>query len=225
MSRVREIQEELKSVLNGRGLGILSSLLPVIIFFAAYPSLGVNLALLVSMLTGGVFSIFQLLKREKLIYSFGGIGGVVLAGLFVKLSGSESGFFLPGLMSGAIMIGLSIFSIAFKRPLVAWSSFITRRWPLDWYWHPSVLPAYNEATLMWAAAFLVRFGLELWFYLQEDVSALGASRVFLGWPYTILLLVVSYLYGQWRLGQLSGPSVEEFKSKSEPPWEGQRRGF
>jgi len=39
------------------------------------------------------------------------------------------------------------------------------------------------------------------------------------------LLVVSYLYGIWRLGNLEGPSVEEFKLGQEPPWEGQKRGF
>ena len=41
----------------------------------------------------------------------------------------------------------------------------------------------------------------------------------------VLLLIVSYLYGTWRLRSLGGPSVEEFKSGAEPPWEGQQRGF
>jgi len=39
------------------------------------------------------------------------------------------------------------------------------------------------------------------------------------------LLVISYLYGTWRLRHLKGPSVEEFKAGAEPPWTGQRRGF
>jgi hypothetical protein len=38
-------------------------------------------------------------------------------------------------------------------------------------------------------------------------------------------LIASYLYGTWRLRNLGGPSVEEFKSGAEPPWEGQQRGF
>ena len=44
-------------------------------------------------------------------------------------------------------------------------------------------------------------------------------------PATMILLIVSYLYGTWRLRNLGGPSVEEFKSGTEPPWEGQQRGF
>jgi hypothetical protein len=41
----------------------------------------------------------------------------------------------------------------------------------------------------------------------------------------IILLVVSYLYGLKRLAALQGPSIDEFKSKTPPPWQGQRRGF
>ena len=35
----------------------------------------------------------------------------------------------------------------------------------------------------------------------------------------------SYLYGTWRLAQLRGPSVDEFRNDSPAPWQGQRRGF
>ena len=31
--------------------------------------------------------------------------------------------------------------------------------------------------------------------------------------------------GLWRLGNLGGPSVEEFKNGAPPPWQGQQRGF
>jgi hypothetical protein len=47
----------------------------------------------------------------------------------------------------------------------------------------------------------------------------------LGWHFTVILLVISYLYGLWRLSQLKGPSIEEFKAGKQPPWQGQKRGF
>jgi hypothetical protein len=50
-------------------------------------------------------------------------------------------------------------------------------------------------------------------------------RILLGWPFIIALLIVTYLYGLWRLSKLGGPSVEEFKAGKSPPWEGQKRGF
>ena len=225
MSKSKELFGEFKSVFFGKGIGLLGSILPLLIFLITYPLLGQNSALWGSLIVAGIFGVIQLIKQERWIYSLGGVGSVLLAALFVKLSGSETAFFLPGLITGGVMVGLSVLSIAINRPLVAWSSYITRRWPLGWYWHPNVLPAYNQATMIWAAAFFIRISLEYWFYTQENVGALGAVRVFLGWPYTILLLIVSYIYGQWRLGQLEGPSVAEFNARSNPPWEGQKRGF
>ena len=70
-----------------------------------------------------------------------------------------------------------------------------------------------------------RLALELWLFQREATHLLGTILVFLGWPYTILLLVASYLYGLWRLGHLQGPSVDEFKAGAAPPWEGQKHGF
>jgi hypothetical protein len=225
MSRLTEIREELKSVLSGRGARFLDSFLPLLIFLIANPILGVDYALWGALIVAGLFAIFRLIKRESLVYAFGGLGGVLLAGVFVKLSDSESGFFLPGLISGAITIVVCVGSVVINRPLVAWTSFVARRWPLGWYWHPRVLPAYNETTILWAVAFSMRLALEFWLFQQQSLNALGATRIILGWPFIIVLLIVTYLYGLWRLNNLKGPSIEEFKAGAAPPWEGQKRGF
>jgi hypothetical protein len=225
MNKFKELQEELKSVLSGRGARLLDSFLPLFIFLVLNPLLGVNTALWGALAVAGLFAIVRMIKKDSLVYALGGLGGVLLAAVFVKLSGSEAGFFLPGLISGTITVVLCIASVVINRPVVAWTSFIARRWPLDWYWHPKVMPAYNEVTIIWAVSFSIRLILEFWLFQQEAVSALGITRVLLGWPYTVILLIVSYLYGLWRLGQLRGPSVEEFKTGKEPPWEGQKRGF
>jgi hypothetical protein len=57
------------------------------------------------------------------------------------------------------------------------------------------------------------------------VDELALVNTLTGWPATIALLVVSYLYGTWRLARLGGPSVEEFRDGAPTPWQGQRRGF
>lgn len=225
MSRSKELLEEFKSVFSGRGSRLLDSFIPLLVFLIANPLIGLKFALWGALAAAGLFAVFRISRRESLVYSLGGLGGVLLAGLFVYISGSGAGFFLPGLITGAVTVVLCVISVLINRPLVAWTSFITRRWPRDWYWHPRVLPAYNEVTIIWAVAFAVRLILEYWFFQQDAVSALGAVRIFLGWPYTIVLLILSYLYGLWRLARLNGPSVEEFKVGKEPPWEGQRRGF
>jgi hypothetical protein len=225
MSRFQELLEEFKMVFSGKGGNLLDSFFPLLVFLIVNPLLGLRFALWGALLVAGGFSLYRVLKKESLVYALGGLGGVLLAALFVNLSGSEAGFFLPGLISGAVTVVLCAVSVVLNRPIAAWSSFITRRWPLGWYWHPKVLPAYNEVTIMWAVAFAARLALEFWFFQQEAIGALGASKLLLGWPYIVILLVISYLYGVWRLNRLNGPSTEEFKKGKEPPWDGQRRGF
>jgi hypothetical protein len=225
MSKFKELQEEFNSVFSGKGAGLIDSFVPLLVFLVVNPLLEVDLALWGALVTAGAFAVYRIVQKESIVYSLGGIGGVLLSGLFVKLSGSEAGFFLPGLISGAIIVVLCVVTVVLNRPLVAWTSFITRRWPLDWYWHPKVLPAYNEVTIFWAISFSARLVIEYWFFQQGIVNALGAIRIFLGWPYIVILLVISYLYGMWRLGKLQGRGIEEFKAGKQPPWEGQKRGF
>lgn len=225
MGKLQELGEELRGVLSGQGSRLLDSFFPPLVFLLLNSLSDVNVALWGAVGVSVVFAVYRLLRRENLTYALGGLGGTLLAALFVKLSGSGTGFFLPGFFSGAMTIILCVVSVAFNRPLVAWSSFIARRWSLDWYWHPKVLPAYNEVTILWAVAFSARLTFEFWLYQQEALGALGTVRILLGWPFIVLLLIVSYLYGLWRLDKLQGPSVEEFKAGKAPPWVGQKRGF
>lgn len=225
MHRLTEVWEELRLVFFDRGAMLLDSILPPLVFLVANPLIGLNAALVGALAVAGGFALYRIANRENRVYALGGLSGVLLAAAIAKLSGSDTGFYVPGLITSALTILLCIVSAAINRPLVAWSSLLVRRWPRDWYWHPRVLPAYNEVTVMWAVAFSVRLALEIWLVQQEATEVLGAVRVFLGWPFTILLLVVSYLYGLWRLRHLQGPSVEEFKANAPPPWEGQKRGF
>ncbi len=91
--------------------------------------------------------------------------------------------------------------------------------------HPQVRPAYSEVTWMWVLFFGLRLLLQFNLFQEAATSLLGIVQFLTGWPATIILLIASYLYGTWRLRNLGGPSVEEFKAGTEPPWEGQQRGF
>lgn len=225
MTKTQELINELKLVFSGRGSRWLDSLLPLFVFLVLIPITSDETAIYSGAALAVSFILFRLFKRDALVYALGGLGSVLLAGVFVQLSGTAAGFVLPGLISGAITIVLCIVSVLFNRPLVAWTSFIARRWSRGWYWHPKVLPAYNEVTIAWGVLFSVRLALEFWFYQQGAVGILSWMEVILGWPFTIVMLIGSYIYGRWRLVQLKGPSVEEFQSDSPPPWEGQQSGF
>jgi hypothetical protein len=224
MSKADELIGELRAVVFTHSKW-LDSILPPLIFLLLNTTSGLTLALVGAFSVALLIGIYRLIRRQAWTYALGGIGGVLLAGLIAWFIGGAEGYFLPGIISGGLTALLCVVSVLLRRPLVAWSSYITRRWPLEWYWHTKVRPAYGEVTLIWALFFSLRTLIQFELFQQQAAGTLGIVQLLLGWPALIILLVASYLYGMWRLQNLGGPSVEEFKTGQEPPWQGQRRGF
>jgi len=224
LGKFREITDELRTVFAGRS-NILDSILPPILFLIINALAGFEIAMWSSLAVAGIITGLRLYRRQRLLYALGGIGGVALAILIALLLGRDEGFFLPNIITGALTVLLCLISVVAGRPIVAWTSHLARRWPRDWYWHPRVRPAYSEVTWLWVVFFGLRFLLQLNLFQEQAAGLLALINVLTGLPATIVLLVVSYLYGTWRLRNLGGPSVEEFKTGKEPPWEGQSRGF
>jgi uncharacterized integral membrane protein len=172
-----------------------------------------------------LISILRLSRKESLLYAISGLGSVGLAIALACLFGSNEGYFIPGIINGGLTVALALFSLITRKPMVAWTSYIARRWPLDWYWHERVCPAYSEVTVAWLVFFTIRFIWQVMLFQLQDTAQLVFVNAITGWPAIILLLIGSYLYGTWRLAHLGGPSVDEFKNNIPAPWLGQRRGF
>ncbi len=222
--RLVELAEELRLVLTGRS-NLLDSIIPPILFLILNVFLGFEYAMWGALVVALAMILLRLWRHQPLWYALGGVGGVVLAIVLSRLLGRAEGYFLPGILTNLFTMLVCLISALAGRPIVAWTSYVTRRWPLGWYWHPQVRPAYSEVTWFWFAFFAARLFLQVTFFQQAATGLLAALNLVSGWPATIVLLVVSYLYGTWRLRALGGPSVEEFRAGAPPPWQGQRRGF
>ncbi|MEA3440170.1 MAG: DUF3159 domain-containing protein, partial [Chloroflexota bacterium] len=118
-----------------------------------------------------------------------------------------------------------VVSLLIGKPLIAVGSYFLRRWPLEWYWHQRVRPAYMEVSLLWLVFLSIRSALQITLYLNHAVDELAILTLITGAPATVTLLAISFLYGSWRLRQLGGPSVVEYQQDLSPPWNGQNRGF
>jgi len=225
MGKLQEIREELQQVFSGKNIKFWDSIVPLVVFLAFNKIFTLNQALIFSLLSGALFLIYRLWTKEKFSYAIGGLAAVAIAAGMAYLSKSDAAFFIPGLITGLLTVVLCFGSVIIKKPLAAWSSRITRHWPKEWYELKKVRPAYSEVTIFWGIAFGLRTIFETWLLLMDALNAAGAVKIFLGWPYTIAILVLSYLYGTKRLRILGGPSVKEFQDGKTPPWEGQLRGF
>ncbi|MBN1659616.1 MAG: DUF3159 domain-containing protein [Anaerolineae bacterium] len=224
MDRFDELAQEFRSVVAGRARW-LDTIVPPLLFLIMNAWLGFRTAAWAALAAGGVITLLRLARRESPLYALGGIGGAALAAGLAWLSGTEAGYFLPGIVTGVLTVAALLVSIAARRPLVAWTSHLARRWPRGWYWHPRVRPAYTQVTWIWFVYFGLRTALQLYLFGAQATGALAAVQIALGWPATVVLLAVSYLYGTWRLRALGGPSVSEFEAGTPPPWQGQQRGF
>jgi|TARA_A100001234_G_C12420812_1_gene298569 hypothetical protein len=98
-----------------------------------------------------------------------------------------------------------------------------RKWPREWYLLPTVKPAYNRVAILWVIFLGVKGGLQVLFFDNPEV--LAVIKLATSNQTTLILLVVSYFIGLNKLKALHGPSVEEFKNNTPPPWKGQQRGF
>jgi len=225
MDKFSELRDELKLVFSGRGAGILDALLPFLVYFITNRFASLTLALVFSAGAALLIFLWRLIKKQSPGFALGGLGTALLAGLLAYLGGTDGGYYLPGFITGGLAVLACFASVILKRPIAAYSSHLTRRWPLEWYWHDQVRPAYSAVSIIWGVAFVLRLALELVLYSQGKIYVLGMVRFIMGWPFTVLLLVASYLYGQKRLQTLAGPGVEEFKAGARAPWEGQRKGF
>lgn len=222
-SKARELLEEFRAV-TGR-VGLLDTILPPVLFLLLNGLAGFTAAMIGALGLSVLTAILRLRRGQSLLYALAGMGSVGLAIALALLLGRSEGYFLTGIVNGGLTIALALVSLLIRKPMVAWTSYLARRWPLDWYWHARVRPAYTEVTLAWILFFAARLFWQVNTYQNQNVSELALVNALTGWPATILLLILSYLYGTWRLAQLRGPSVEEFRVGAPAPWSGQRRGF
>lgn len=221
--KARELLEEFRAV-TGK-VGLLDTVLPPVLFLLLNGLAGFTAAMIGALGLSVLIAFLRLRRGQSLVYALGGMGSVGLAIALALLLGRSEGFFLPGIVNGGLTVALALVSLLIRKPMVAWTSYLARRWPLDWYWHERVRPAYTEVTVVWLAFFAVRLFWQVTLFQNNNVDELAFVNALTGWPAIIALLVFSYLYGTLRLARLGGPSVEEFRNGAPAPWSGQRRGF
>lgn len=224
LDKSRELWEEFRAVVVEQN-SFLDAILPPIVFLLLNELISFQAAMWGALVLSVLIAVLRLWNKQSLFYALSGVGSVGLAVATALLLDRSEGFFATNLVSGSMILLLAILSLVIRRPMVAWMSYIARRWPINWYWHPQVRPAYSEVTFAWAIFFAARLFLQFSLFQQANTSMLAVTNLITGWPAIILLLILSYLYGTWRLAKLQGPSVEEFKNNVPAPWKSQRRGF
>jgi len=224
LNKLTEIWEELKIVFSGRG-SLFDSIIPPLIFLVMNGLWGLPAGTWGALISVAFISTIRLIQKQSLWFALAGLFTALLAVGLADWLDRQEAYHLPQMLNDLIFILIFFVSLFFKRPIAAYTSFLTRGWPLEWYWQPKVRLAYMEVTAAWTLLFSLRLANQFSLYLNGQVSSLAWLDVLLGWPFMILVLIASYLYGNRRLKKLGGPSVEEWKNRTPLPWQSQQRGF
>ena len=217
-----EILEELKTVITGKTF---DALLPPLVFVLANSLFGLDSAVIIALGLAVLLGLSRIIRKNNFLYALGGLLGVAFASGLAYFTRTAATYFLPAILSSGLLLLITLGTLFAGKPLAAWASHLTRGWPLEWFWRKDVKPAYREVTLIWAALIGLRLFIQVTLYLGGDPARLAWANFLLGWPVIIIVLILSYIYGIWRLKKLGGPGVDEFREGKEPPWQGQTRGF
>ena len=224
ISKINELLQEFRTVFSGR-TNTADTIIPPLLYALVNMLAGLVPATISALILAVILTVLRLVRKQSWLYAFSGLVLTLSAIGLAWYTHDAASFFLPDLITSGTLLAAALLSIGARKPLAAWTSHLTRAWPREWYWLPNICPAYTEVTWMWAAFIAGRLAVQYTLYQQGDASLQGLANVLLGWPVTIFVLVISYLFGIWRLAKLGGPSVEEFLSHQPAPWKGQKRGF
>lgn len=219
---LKDIKDELMQFLSGKTV---DALIPPIIYVLLNNVTSLKYAVIGALSIAVLLALFRLFKKESIFYALGGIAGVAFASGFALISDNAANYFLPKILgSGGLVLLLSI-SLFIGKPAAAVLSHLSRGWTFDWFLRDDIKPAYREVTIAWTILVLIRLVLQIVIYQRGDLTELGWASILLGFPATLTVLILTLVYGVWRLKKLGGPGIDEFEAGKNPPWEGQRKGF
>jgi intracellular septation protein A len=172
--------------------GLVYSALPVAVFAATSPALGLRTAIAAAVGVAAVILVWQLVRRESVRPAVFGFAGVAVCGAFALITGRAKDFYLPGIWLYLVMALLFTASLVVRRPLigVVWA-WITGR---DGSWRrvPRVCTAFDIATTVMAAVSWSRFLVQYYLYDTDQAGLLAVARVAMGWPIFVVTSTVIY---------------------------------
>lgn len=218
----KEVSEELKSVITGKTV---DAMIPPFIYIIANTLWGLSVAVVLAVIASLALVAHRFQAKKTWTYALSGLIGIIIAATFAFIANNAANYYLPKFLSSVGLILLTLVSLILRKPLAAWLSHLSRGWELEWFWRKDVKPAYTEVTLFWLILMCMRAMLQFLMLLRGDITTLFIVNTLLGLPVTLSVLVLSYIYGIWRLKKLGGPGIDEHRMNQPKPWKGQTRGF
>lgn len=133
-------------------------------------------------------------RKQTLKQALGGLAGLAVAVFFAARSGEARGFFLPGIYVDAAYAVVFAASAAIGRPLVGVIYGLVFGTRGEWRTNARLRRAFQVATVGWSLVYVVRAGVQAFLYEQDRPGLLAAGKLVLGWPLSLVALVLTLAY-------------------------------
>ena len=187
-----EPQAELTLLEQMGGLsGLVSATLPVIVLIPVNNFFGLGPALAAALGVAVAIAIWRVLRKETLQPAISGLLGVALCAAIAWFTGDAKGYFLYGIWMSLALCIAAVLSILLRWPAVGviWKGINGEE--MQWQKITPARRAYAIATGGWAVIFLARFIVQRAIYDADATTALGVTRILMGWPLTLLVTALT----------------------------------
>lgn len=173
--------------------GLVAATLPVVVLIPVNNIWGLGPALLAALGVAAAVFIWRVVRKETIQPAVSGFIGVILCAAIAWYTGDAKGYFLYGIWASLVLAIAAVASVLFRWPAVGviWKGINGE----DMAWR-EVAPArraYAIATLGWAVIFIARFFIQNGLYNDGDTTALGVTRLVMGWPLTGLVTILTVI--------------------------------
>ena len=116
---------------------------------------------------------------------------MALCAAIAWFTGDAKGYFLYGIWMSLALCIAAVLSILFRWPAVGviWKGINGEE--MQWQKIAQARRAYAIATGGWAVIFLARFVVQRAIYDADATTALGVTRILMGWPLTLLVTALT----------------------------------
>nr|WP_246326103.1 DUF3159 domain-containing protein [Actinomycetospora corticicola] len=173
--------------------GVITSAVPVVVFVLVQAVFKNLVASIVAAVASAVaVAIWRLVRGEKVQPALSGLFGVAVCAVIAWRTGEAKGFFLLGIWTSLVYGGVFLVSVLVRRPLVGVLWHLVNGDGQGWRRSPSLLRAYDLATLAWVVVFGARFAVQRWLYDSAYADTwLGWVRLAMGVPLALLAAAVT----------------------------------
>ncbi len=184
--------------LVGGARGAVDGGLPPLVFVAANALVGAYApratalasAIVAAFATGLGIVVLRLARRETVKQALAGLTGLAIAVFFAVRAGEARGFFLPGIYVDAAYAIVFAASVALGRPLIGTIHGLLLGQP-EWRSDARLRRLFMIATVGWSAVYALRAGVQAFLYREDLPGLLAVGKLLLGWPLTVLAVVLT----------------------------------